>query len=139
MHCGEWRRLDGNRATGVCVVCGDSIPWQDEDVQALDMIYNGTVVNNRQRYAYKRISHFRIWLDRLEGRDEIPSCVLALLTHALGELPIKRPSSDRIRAVLREIGKPRYYNSIPAIRRALYNEPPERLSAHTRADIELSE
>ena len=135
MCCGAWRVLDPKEATAVCTVCGDVVPHQPEEVDRHTM-NAATSVRRKAKYVYKRLGHFRLWLDRLQGLDHVPDPVLADVHAHLASLPIAVPSAARVRAALREVGRPEHFNSIPAIRWRLYCVAPFRLTQAQRCDVE---
>lgn len=133
--CGP-RVVDASNATAVCTRCGDVQPYQDTDAAAEDHAHLRTSVRNRERYAYKRVTHFRLWLERLQGLDHVPRNVIDDVRRVVRQYPIKRADATRIRSVLKELGHTSYFNSIPAIRWQLYAIKPFRLDLEQRADIE---
>lgn len=134
--CGVPRVLHEAEATAVCTVCGDVVTHQDEDVAAADHAFLRTSVKNRERYAYKRVTHFRLWLERVQGLDYVPPNVVADVRRVVSQYPIARVGPGRMRSVLKELGHTAYFNSIPAIRWQLYAVAPFRLTPSQRADIE---
>ena len=133
--CGEWRVLHPAEATAVCTVCGDAIPHQPESVDR-ETANAATSVRARTKYIYKRLGHFRVWLDRLQGLDNVPPHVVEAVHAHLASLPVAVPSAARVRSALREVGHPEHFNSVPALRWRLYCVAPFRLTQAQRCDVE---
>ena len=127
--CNEWRVEDTQTATAVCPKCGDVQPYHNPaPYEALSAQDQSNCSVRRQRFMYKRLSHFRMWLDRLQGRDHVPAAVLRVVRAQLAVMPIKRAPPSRLRAILKETGHSAYVNSLPSLFKLLYNETPARLT-----------
>ena len=132
--CGVYRTHDRREAQMVCSVCGDVQRHHDPEAGAAQHVALGISSRKPMRYAYKRLTHFRMWLDRLEGRDVVPEKTLEVVTpilRAFGEA-----SAERVRCVLRECKDVGHLNSTPSILLHVFGVQPFRLEPAARADLE---
>lgn len=70
---------------------------------------------------YKRVNHFRFWINRLQGTEstKLGDEIIQKIAAALAEEPLSPITYDRIRAVLRQLHLQRYYNNTYSILRRL--------------------
>ena len=127
-----------NEATQVCTQCGNVEKYQHTDVSMTkSYTYCDHMIQNRERYTYKRITHFRQWLDKLQGKDHIPHDVIEKIRGALAQLPFtEQVSNYRMRQILKETGCNAYFNSIPAIKKIIYKIEPPTLTPTERLEVE---
>lgn len=130
LHCGVERVLDVRTATAICTVCGD--------VQMCQEYTTPTPAGRRAstRIFYSRIAHFRKWIMKLEGQDNIPEGVCQTLTTTLQKLPVAIPSAATMRQVLQRTGYSKYTNSLPALYAKIYKIVPPRLTDTERLTTE---
>lgn len=134
--CDVWRIEDPRTATIICPMCGDSQPYQNTELLESEVLFSGHSSVQRNRFMYKRLTHFRIWLDRLQGRDSIPASVAHRIQTYLNCLPIKQVSDQRLRKILKELHLSEHVNSIPAILHKLYGVEPATLSPSEQLQAE---
>lgn len=74
--------------------------------------------------TYKRMNHFRFWLNRLQGHEstKLDAPTLESIRAVLAEDPTSAITYDRIRAALRRLRLQRYYNNTYSILRRLTGE-----------------
>jgi len=132
--CGVWRTHDQREAQLVCTVCGDVRVFHDPSAASEHSASMGTMMSRPQRYAYKRITHFRMWLDRVEGRDTIKEEVLWVISPILRAFG--KADASRVRSVLRECKVVGHLNSTPAILWHVYGVRPFQLEPTVRANLE---
>lgn len=118
----------------VCSVCGDVQRHHDPTADEAQHLALGISMRRPQRYAYKRLTHFRMWLDRLEGRDEVPERTLTLVAPILRAY--KEVTAERVRCVLRECRDVGHLNSTASIMLHVFGTTPFRLKDSVRADLE---
>ena len=132
--CGVYRTHDRREAQMVCSTCGDVQRHHDPEAGATQHLALGVTTRRPARYAYKRLTHFRMWLDRLEGRDIVPEKTLDAVRPILQAFG--RATPERVRTILREVGDVGHLNSTASILLDVFGYTPFRLEASVRADLE---
>ena len=126
--CKVWRIEDPRTATVFCPKCGDVQRYQDVSTYETESKFNGHSRIIRSRFMYQRLSHFRMWLERLQGLDHIPDEIVKDVRDYVSCLPTRSVSSVRLRCILKELNYTSYTNSIASMRKRLFGEEPEHLT-----------
>lgn len=132
--CNEWRVRDEKNAVAVCTKCGDCISYQDPAAANAHHEQLHVSTKLQVRYAYKRLTHFRLWLQRVQGLDDIcPEAFKKI--HRILQAYEPPHTSERIRRVVRECGYNEYYNSTAAVARRM-GIPVQTFSANELSGLE---
>lgn len=113
---GDWRckRCSSDRfivrsENRICAFCGESSYYEAESAihLASSPSYRGFNDN-----ASKRVTHFKNWLARLQGKERcsITAMELEMIRERVSLFPDSMSEFDRIRLAMRELGLQRFYN-----------------------------
>lgn len=102
----------------ICTSCGDSYYYEPDECMGGKIALNARVFNHNTN---KRISHFKAWIARLQGKERcaITSSELQAVEERYHRLPDCMSEYVRIKTVLRQLGLQKYYNHIYFIQRSL--------------------
>ncbi len=126
-ECGIEKLLNTRESYASCPECGSVTRYQDnkgeysEEVEVLSP------------FAYKRINHFKEWLNTLTGEEgsAISEEVVDLLRYEMMKNRIQKPdqvTEDLIKEWLKKLKLPKLYEHAPAIRFKLCGTPPPKIS-----------
>jgi len=71
-----------------------------------------------QKYQYTKVNHFADRLNKFQGKSDVPSTVIDMVSAKLIEYNAK-PTRENIREILRNAKLKEYYEDIPALQKAL--------------------
>lgn len=127
-HCKNIKPIDHN----ICENCNESINGMESDtgyITCCNCGYTTLAIIDKEYiptyrefqdidfvpyFAYKRINHFKDWLNSIQGKENtlIPPDILKLIEKEIKRLKIKDTSYHIIRTVLKGLGLSKYYENI---------------------------
>lgn len=120
---GDWRckRCSSNRfvvrkENRICVFCGESGYYEESSVH-----FSPAPVRIFNPNANKRITHFKNWIARLQGKERcsISRESLDAIDARIAMYPNTMSEYDRIKLAMRELGLQRYYGNVYYVMRQL--------------------
>ena len=131
----ELNVIDSKNAKVICTNCGLSLPYTDKDSQALDIFWSENSINRSNSYSYKKSNHMIATLERLQAKEyvTIPQGVYDKIKEKMTrqQLDYKDPqimTPLRIRKILKDIKRPKYYSNVHLIRYELTGHRPPQMT-----------
>lgn len=125
---GDWRckrcssdKFVVRKENRICSFCGESCYYEAEAAITLA----STPTRNYNHNATKRLTHFKNWIARLQGKErcDITQANLQALEALLRTYPDHESEYDRIKRALKELGLQKYYNNVYYVMRQLTGHP----------------
>lgn len=101
----------------ICMYCGESYYYETEEVAG-----SSTKLRDFNGNASKRITHFKNWLARLQGKERcgITQEELATINSHLATYPDSLSEYDQIKLAMKELGLQKYYNNVYYVMQQLF-------------------
>ena len=101
----------------VCIHCGESHYYEAEERPSTK-----AVVRDFNTNANKRITHFKNWVARLQGKErcDISNHVLEMIEKQLKLYPDSVSEYDRIKWAMKDLDKQKYYNHVYYVMRCIF-------------------
>lgn len=143
-HCNKVGTLaiDVRQAQQVCTSCGDVTPWHDERGAAAQHRWLGTSVMKGGSYSYKRQNHLFSWILRIQAKEStaVPEEHMAAVRGELEKMQLScsdptKVTPKRVRAILKKLKLPKYYNSVHMIRYLVCGHRPPQMTEEQEREV----
>ena len=116
----------------ICIYCGESYYYEAEEGGS-----SRTETRQFNTNATKRITHFKNWIARLQGRERcsITQSELHTLAKHIATYPDSLSEYDQIKLAMKEAGLQRYYNHVYYVMRYLFGYSLVRFSKINEARL----
>jgi GGDEF domain-containing protein len=129
---------DTSHAARICTVCGMSIYFQEHTSKDVYKEENAQILS---KVAYKRVNHFREWLNSIQGRQQGSEQLRLVIQRVQNEIrkeritEMDRVTPDRIRAYLHNLKLGKYYEHTSAIYARITSKPIPNFTASTESTL----
>lgn len=116
----------------ICTYCGESYYYEAETLGGMK-----TTIRDFNMNATKRITHFKNWVARLQGKEKcsITSEELNNIKQRISTYPDSLPEYDRIKLAMKELGLQKYYNHVYYVMNHLFGYSLVRFSKLSEARL----
>lgn len=122
----------------ICSECGLLID-RNSDLQKAPGYKELQDIDVQPQFSYKRINHFREWLNQIQGLEntDIPEQVLIDLRAEVekNKMSIKKLNKSKTREFLKKLGHNKYYEHIPFIINSLNGIEPVKMSQRIEEEM----
>jgi hypothetical protein len=130
MNCGVEKVINIRESTASCTMCGEVSKYQDSQNNKGEYSEEVEVLSP---FAYKRINHFKEWLNSLSGNEGSgpPEHVLIELLYELKKDRVEtreEVTEERIKGYLKKLGYSKLYYQTPSIIYKLCGTEPPKIS-----------
>jgi len=134
--------IDSKNAKVICTHCGLSLPYTDKDSQALDIFWSENSINRSNSYSYKKSNHMIATLERLQAKEyvTVPQEVYDKIKEKMTRQQLDHTDPQimtplRIRKILKDIKRPKYYSNVHLIRYELTGHRPPQMTLEQENQI----
>lgn len=121
---GDWRckrcsseQMVIRQESRICLFCGESYYYESEPI-----LFAPAPVRHFNTNANKRISHFKNWLARLQGKERcnVSAADLEAIRKQISTYPDSMSERQQIKLAMKELGLQKYYNHIYYVMRQVF-------------------